>query len=143
MRILTWLVAFILAAAVAGAGAQGGDEPPLDLRPAVVAAESWLATLDSGRYSDTWEEAATLFKENAPQAKWEPAVQAARQALGAMNGRKVRGMRYVNAVPNAPPGHYVIIEFDTQFENRPLTIETVTPMRTAAGTWKVVGYSMR
>lgn len=142
MRILS-VFTFMLAAALAGRGAIANDEPPLDLRPAVVAAESWLATLDSGRYTDTWEEAAAIFKEGAPQSKWEPAAQAARQSLGGVIARKVRSMRYVNALPNAPPGHYVIIEFDTHFDKRPLTIETVTPMRTAAGTWKVAGYFVR
>ena len=142
MRTLTALV-FMLAAALAGPGQAADDEPPLDLKPAVAAAESWLATLDSGRFSDTWEDAAALFKESAPQAKWEPAVQGAREPLGVVIARKVRSMRYVNALPNAPPGHYVIIEFDTHFEKRPLTIETVTPMRTPAGTWKVAGYFIR
>ena len=143
MRILTCIATFAIAAAAAVGGAGAADDPPLDLRPAVAAAEAWLATLDSGRYTDTWEEAASIFHEGAPQAKWEPAVQAARQALGTVNSRKVRSMRYVNALPNAPPGHYVIIEFDTNFEKRPLTIETVTPMRTAAGVWKVAGYFIR
>ena len=143
MRILTRLVTFVLTVAFAGAGVLAADEPPLDLKPAVAAAESWLATLDSGRFSDTWEESAPIFKDSAPQSKWEPAVQAARQPLGVVIARKVRSMRYVNALPGAPPGHYVIIEFDTHFEKRPLTIETVTPMRTPAGTWKVAGYFIR
>ena len=143
MRNLSFLATFFLAAALAGLSVAANDDPPLDLRPAVAAADSWLATLDSGRFSDTWEESATIFKENAPQAKWEPAVQGAREALGTVVSRKVRSMRYVNALPNAPPGHYVIIEFDTQFEKRPLTIETVTPMRTPSGTWKVAGYFIR
>ena len=143
MRILTYLVTFALAAALAGAGALANDEAPLDLKPAVAAAENWLATLDSGRYTDTWEEAAAIFKDGAPQSKWEPAVQAARQALGVVNSRKVRTMRYVNVLPGAPPGDYVIIEFDTNFEKRPLSVETVTPMRTKAGDWKVAGYFIR
>ena len=143
MRILTCLMAFALAAVVAGASAQSSEDPPLDLKPAVAAAEAWLATLDSGRFTDTWEEAATIFRDSASQSKWEAAVQGARQSLGTVVTRKVRSMRYVNALPNAPPGHYVIIEFDTQFEKRPLTVETVTPMRSPAGVWKVAGYFIR
>ena len=142
MRILTYLATFALAAVLAGASARA-DEPPLDLRPAVAAAEAWLAMLDSGRFSDTWEDAAAIFKENAPQSKWEPAVQGARQPLGVVMARKVRSMRYVNVLPNAPPGDYVIIEFETHFENRPLSVETVTPVRTKAGVWKVAGYFIR
>ena len=142
MRILNYLVVFALAAVLAGASARAED-PPLDLKPAVAAAEAWLETLDSGRFSDTWEEAAAIFKDNAPQSKWEPAVQAARQPLGVVIARKVRTMRYVNVLPGAPPGDYVIIEFDTNFEKRPLTVETVTPMRNKAGVWKVAGYFIR
>jgi hypothetical protein len=142
MRILTYLVTFALAAALAGASARA-EEPPLDLKPAVAAAEAWLATLDSGRFGDTWEDTAPIFKENAPQSKWEPAVQAAREPLGVVISRKMRSMRYVNVLPNAPPGDYVIIEFETNFEKRPLSVETVTPMRTTAGAWKVAGYFIR
>ena len=143
MRILTYLVTFALAAALAVAGARADEEPALDLKPAVSAAQAWLATLDSGRFSDTWEDAAQIFKESAPQAKWEPAVQGAREQLGIVISRKMRSMRYVNALPGAPPGDYVIIEFETNFEKRPLTVETVTPMRTKAGVWKVAGYFIR
>lgn len=142
MRILNvWI--FVVAAALAGAAATASDEPPLNLTPAVAAAERWLATLDSGRYSDTWNETAPIFKDSAPQSGWEPAIQAARQQLGVVVARKVRSMRYVNVLPDAPPGHYVIIEFETHFEKRPLTVETVTPMRTKAGDWKVAGYFIR
>ena len=104
MRILTYLVTFALAAVLAGAAARA-DDPPLDLRPAVAAAEAWLATLDSGRFGDTYDDTARIFQESAPRSKWEPAVQAAREPLGVVISRKVRSMRYVNAVPNGPPGH--------------------------------------
>jgi hypothetical protein len=37
----------------------------------------------------------------------------------------------------------VVIQFDTRFENRPLSMETVTPMREKDGSWKVSGYFIR
>jgi hypothetical protein len=143
MRILTGLATFVLAAALAAAAAFAADEQALDLKPALAAAQSWLATLDAGRFDDTWEDAAPIFKEGEPQSKWTPAVQAAREPLGRVISRKVRSMRYMNTLPNAPPGDYLIIEFETHFEKRPLTVETVTPMRSGSGAWKVAGYFIR
>jgi hypothetical protein len=37
----------------------------------------------------------------------------------------------------------VVIQFDTVFDKRPLSTETVTPMREPDGSWKVSGYLIR
>ena len=92
----------------------------LDLRPTDRAARAWLATVDSGRYGDSWEDAAALFKETIPKLRWETTVQSVREPLGVVVGRKVRSMTYARILPNAPEGEYVVIQFDTRFENRRL-----------------------
>ena len=140
MRTANWIVVVMLACAVLPAGAQ--DEG-LDLRPADQAARAWLATVDAGRYGDSWESAAELFKQTIPKLRWETTVQAAREPLGIVVGRKVRAMNYARVLPGAPEGEYVVIQFDTRFENRPLSVETVTPMREKDGSWKVSGYFIR
>lgn len=40
-------------------------------------------------------------------------------------------------------GEYVVIQYDTRFENRHLSTEIVTPMRGRDGVWKVSGYIIR
>ena len=140
MRTANWIVVVMLACAVLPAGAQ--DEG-LDLRPADQAARAWLATVDAGRYGDSWENAAELFKQTIPKLRWETTVQAVREPLGVVVGRKVRAMNYARVLPGAPEGEYVVIQFDTRFENRPLSVETVTPMREKDGSWKVSGYFIR
>ena len=140
MRIPNWIVAVGLACASMQAGAQ--DEG-LDLRPADQAARSWLASVDSGRYGDSWEDAAALFKQTIPKLRWETTVQSVREPLGVVVGRKIRAMNYARVLPGAPEGEYVVIQFDTRFENRPLSVETVTPMREKDGSWKVSGYFIR
>ena len=140
MRTANWIVVVMLACAVLPAGAQ--DEG-LDLRPADQAARAWLATVDAGRYGDSWESAAELFKQTIPKLRWETTVQAAREPLGIVVGRKVRAMNYARVLPGAPEGEYVVIQFDTRFENRPLSVETVTPMREKDGSWKVSGCFIR
>lgn len=140
MRIANWFVVVMLACAALPARAQ--DEG-LDLRPADQAARAWLATVDAGRYGDSWENAAELFRQTIPKLRWETTVQAVREPLGVVVGRKVRAMNYARVLPGAPEGEYVVIQFDTRFENRPLSVETVTPMREKDGSWKVSGYFIR
>ena len=140
MRIANWF--FVVSLACVSMPARSQDDG-LDLRPAGQAARAWLATVDAGRYGDSWESAAELFKQTIPKLRWETTVQAAREPLGIVVGRKVRAMNYARVLPGAPEGEYVVIQFDTRFENRPLSVETVTPMREKDGSWKVSGYFIR
>ena len=140
MRIANWFLVVSLACVSMPARSQ---DDGLDLRPAGQAARAWLATVDAGRYGDSWENAAELFKQTIPKLRWETTVQAVREPLGVVVGRKVRAMNYARVLPGAPEGEYVVIQFDTRFENRPLSVETVTPMREKDGSWKVSGYFIR
>ena len=132
-------LALLALAATLGAAAQ---EAP-DLAPAMRAADAWIALVDAGRYGESWDAAAPLFQETIPRTRWEVSVQAAREKLGAVAARKLRSATYATTLPGAPPGEYVVIEFTTHFDKRPLTVETVTPRREADGRWKVSGYLVR
>ncbi len=50
---------------------------------------------------------------------------------------------FTRTVPGAPDGEYVVIQFDTQFENKAAAVETVTPMREKDGSWRVSGYFIK
>ena len=121
------------------------DAPPqeMDLKPAMGAASAWLDIVDGGRYGESWEASAALFREQVPKLQWERQLQDARGALGVLGSRKLASATYTLAPPNAPPGEYVIIQYHSRYENRPLTTEIVTPMREKDGTWRVSGYFIR
>jgi hypothetical protein len=138
------LAAFLAVVAIAGvhSPALAADEA-IDAKPAMAAAEAWLAMLDAGRYDETWEGAAPLFKGAITKEKWQAAIDAARAPLGVVIVRKLRSAIFARTLPNAPPGEYFEIQYDTRFDNRPLTIEIVTPMRDADGAWRVSGYIIR
>jgi hypothetical protein len=42
-----------------------------------------------------------------------------------------------------PDGEYVVIQFETSFENKKSAIETVTPMLDQDGKWRVSGYFIK
>lgn len=115
----------------------------MDLKPAMSAATAWLSIVDAARYGESWEQSAALFREQVSRLQWEKTLQEARAALGALGTRKLASATYTLAPPNAPPGEYVIIQYHSGFENRPLTTEIVTPMREKDGTWRVSGYFIR
>ena len=115
----------------------------IDVKPAMGVAQAWLAAVDAGRYGASWEDAAPLFKEAMDKVKWETTIESVRAPLGTAINRKLRQAFYTRALPNAPEGEYVVIQYDTRFENRPLSTEIVTPMKAADGTWKISGYSIR
>jgi hypothetical protein len=135
------LVAAAAAFTASTVGAQ--SEEQFDMRPATAAALEWLEIVDSGRFGIAWDAAAPILQGVIERLKWETTIQDARQPLGVAGARKLRSANYARALPNAPDGDYVVIEYATNFRNRPSTIETVTAMRQADGTWKVAGYFLR
>jgi hypothetical protein len=46
-------------------------------------------------------------------------------------------------LPGAPEGRYVVIQYETVFENKASAVETITPMLDPDGAWRVSGYLIR
>jgi hypothetical protein len=130
-----------LAVTITALSALAAEE--LNIAPAMLVADKWLGHVDQGRYDQSWDEAAPFFKESVAKVKWETSLDAARAPLGVAVARKMRSATYATTLPGAPEGEYVVIEYNTTFENRPQSVETVTPMRDKDGTWKVAGYFIR
>jgi len=108
-----------------------------------MAAEKWLGIVDEGKYAESWNEAAELFKNAVKQGQWEQAIQAVRAPLGKLVSRKVKSTSYQTSLPGAPDGQYLVIVFETSFENKKSAIETVTPMMDKDGKWRVSGYYIK
>jgi hypothetical protein len=141
MKLLKTLFALALAAAITALSAMGAEE--LDIAPAMTAAQAWLTRVDAGSYGESWDESAAYFQEKVPKVQWQTSLDTKRTPLGGMVARKIRKATYARALPNAPEGEYVVIEFDTAFENLPQSTETVTSMRGKDGSWKVAGYLIK
>ena len=112
-------------------------------KAAVSVAKKWLSIVEEGKYAESWKEAAEYFKNSVKQKQWEQSLQAVRKPLGKVVSRKVKSKTYMTSLPGAPDGEYVVIQFDTSFENKKKTVETVTPMMDKDGKWRVSGYYIR
>jgi beta-lactamase regulating signal transducer with metallopeptidase domain len=122
----------------------GNPSSEKDKSPAAVkAAESWLRLVDEGKYLASYDQAASFFRKALAGADWETALNAVRPALGKVLSRKILSKTYATALPGAPDGEYVVIQFTTSFENKKEAIETITPTKEKDGTWKVSGYYIK
>lgn len=141
MRIvLSALCVAVLLSGCADSNSSGGAIPAGAEAEAVAAAEAWVALIDAGKYRESHEAAAPYFKAALDANGWEQTAAAVRGPLGSVVSRTVRSTTYTTEVPGAPDGEYVIIQFDTSFENKKSATETITPMRDESGVWRAAGY---
>ena len=110
---------------------------------AIAAAEAWLALVDSERYGESWDEAAHYFRDALPKEQWQRTMQSGRKPLGKNFSRELKSKRYRTSLPGAPDGEYVVVQFNTSFENKKSAVETVTPMLDKDGKWRVSGYYVK
>lgn len=106
---------------------------------ATQAATAWLATVDAGKYDESWKQGAAAFRAAVTGPQWNDAMRTVRAPLGAVKSRKLIAAQYTRQLPGAPDGEYVVVQYLTEFATR-TALETVTPMREADGSWKVSGY---
>src|SRR5262245_45392806 len=112
-------------------------------KAAEASATAWLALVDAGKYGQSWDEAAVIFRSALTKAQWEAALDKARTPLGKVLSRKLIGAKYTTEIPKAPAGEYVVIQYDTRFDGASSATETITPMKDKDGRWKVSGYYIR
>ena len=109
---------------------------------AKASAVAWLALVDDGKYSESWQQASSRFQSAVNKTWWESAVAAVRTPLGKVNGRTLNSAVFTHSLPGATVGNYVIIKYATQFEHA-TAIETITPAQEKDGSWKVSGYLVK
>lgn len=128
------LVLLLGTTAPAGAQEQGAIEP------ARTAARSWLALLDGYEFGESWRAAGEMLKGAVTQEEFSTTMSATLGPLGAVTSRGVKSSEYSTTLPGTPEGEYVILKFDTVFENKFTAVETVVLKKEPDGLWRVSGY---
>ncbi len=130
----------VLAICLLGAAATASETQEI---AALRAARAWLAVVDAGNYDASWQAAAGYFRTAVSKEQWRQAMQGIHRPLGNVLTRELKGKTYVTERPGAPDGQYVVIQFNTAFENKRITVETVTPVLEDDGSWRVTGYFIK
>lgn len=107
------------------------------------AAKNWLALTDSGKYGESWDAASKSFKKALTKADWVKDLESARSPLGTLKSRNLESAAFTRKLPDAPDGEYVVIQYKTDFSNKPAKVETVTLTRDEDGSWRVAGYFIK
>jgi hypothetical protein len=112
-------------------------------KKAIEVSNTWLKLIDNSQYTKSWETAAELFKNAIGKEQWNQSLNAVRKPLGKVINRNMKSKQYMTSLPGAPDGEYVVIQYETSFENKEFSIETVTPMLDKDGKWRVSGYYIK
>lgn len=111
-----------------------------DERKARERADAWLSLVDQGQYAASWEAAAKLFQSSTGKDQWASALEGARTPLGHSSQRSLRAAEYKTQLAGAPAGEYVVVHYDSAFENKPTVREIVTLRKQTDDSWRVAGY---
>ncbi|MDG6078895.1 DUF4019 domain-containing protein [Erythrobacter litoralis] len=154
-KIWLWIIgalimlATAIAAVLALSGTQSSNPSVEDVEASVQessvaeqAARSWIALVDAGNYTQSWEAAGTAFRTAVTVDQWAAQVDPVRSPLGAVKSRKLVSIEAPGALPGAPEGDYRIAQFATSFAKAPGAVETAILVK-EDGAWKVVGYFIR
>ena len=112
-------------------------------KAAIDAATPWLALVDSGQYAESWFQASSDFRGAASKEQWIHALGTVRKPLGTLVARRFKSATYTTKLPNARAGEYVVVQYDTSYENAPGMLEVVVVMLEKNGAWKVSGYFIK
>ena len=114
---------------------------------AASAAHIWLAEIDGGSYAPSWDDASAAFKKALASDQWVSALDKVRTPLGTLITRtQVSALHQtIEPKPGATltPGEYVVLQYETSFQNLKHAVETVTFMKEPDGKWRAAGYFVK
>ena len=110
---------------------------------AVATAETWLALLDRGEYSQCWEDASGSLKGAVDRRDFVKQVGAVLKPLGKVNSRNLVSKQYETFLPAVPAGDYFVLEYKTAFAKKASAVETITLTFSKDKKWRVVDYFVK
>lgn len=115
------------------------SQSPVDPGKAHAAAQAWLSLTDKGDYGQSWDESGLIFREAMAKAKWSSMLTTTRSPLGSVQTREFRSAEFSRTLPGAADGLYMLVQYNTRFEQGPPTLESVT-LSFEGSDWKMIGY---
>jgi hypothetical protein len=143
MKLAVALCSLVLLGGTLPCQAQGPAPADSALSQAQTAAGAWLALIDASQYEESWDSTAGVFRAAVTRPDWQTSLLKARAPFGAVRNRTLLGASYQTRLPGAPPGEYVVLQYEAELAGARVIVETVTPMKESDGRWRVSGYYVR
>ncbi len=102
-------------------------------------AKSWLLFVDEAKYTEAYSEAAIYFQNSVTIEQWMQATTSIIKPLGKVLSREFSTDKYMNGLPGSPDGEYLVIQFNSSFENKESAVETLI-LLLEKDVWKTIGY---
>jgi hypothetical protein len=104
--------------------------------------DAWLPFVDADDVERSWASAAEMMKRSMPKTAWSGALRTIRSRTGKLMSRSLFSMTATAALPNAPQGKYVMVQFRSRFPNADRAVEEVIAALCDDGKWRVAGYEV-
>jgi hypothetical protein len=88
-------------------------------------ARSFLMQLDQGLQDESWQSMSSLFQAFNDQARWKTRQQVIRASYGSLISRSLKTVSYRTTFNQSPDGEYIIILFQSSYQNKANARETV------------------
>ena len=137
-RLIVFVIVAVLAAVAAPVRVLRAADQPAAV--AQKAAEQWLALVDAGKYGESWDEAAQMFKSAVSRKDFLSTTRETRASFGKVASRKLASAHELKNIPGLPPGEYFAVQFRSSFEKLPAATEVVIPTLEKDGKWRVSQY---
>ena len=105
------------------------------------AAESWLASMDSGKHSDTWHALSASASAKVNEVKWASAFEKTNKEFGAREGRQFKDQHLFKKAQSQDQDFY-LVEYQSVSVLRGALREIVRVVKDDDGTWRVAGYTV-
>jgi serine/threonine protein kinase len=106
-------------------------------------AQAWLDQIDAGQFGLSWDLASDAFRLAITRDQWIASLTAVRPPLGKVKIRLINTTQTATNLPGTPDGRYIVMTFNTAFENRRTAVETVTFEELKDGTLRPSGYFIK
>ena len=101
--------------------------------------QDWLSLVDSGSYSQTWNDLSDVYQSSLTKDDWVNSLNSYHKSLGKLTKRK---QQYVTKSSDPSIGDYLIFQYQSSFEKKKLVNEAVSVIKGRDGNWKILGYSL-
>ncbi len=109
---------------------------------AIVAAKTFVETLDKSEFSVAWNQTSIVNQSYADHPEWFKKILATRPHLGQVTSRLLEKLSRHTSWVGLPDGDYLRVSFTTVFLNKADSLETVVLVK-EQGTWMVSSYHLR
>jgi hypothetical protein len=119
------------------------EKPDTDkTQKALAVTMEFLHLIDAEMYAESWQSAATLMKERVTQQEWVETLTKTRARSGALIERLEKNASYSTTAKDSPDGEYIMLTFDSKYQNTKSVSEYVTVML-EGDRWRVAGYFIK